>query len=105
MRPGRIGTDRSRNPNHVTMDCARSRVSSHTTHHRSVKFMTNKSIVALAVLIMVSGCGNDNPGGPSGGGAGSGGGSNRGTVTAVIDGVTFNGTATTAANNAAGIFS
>ena len=50
--------------------------------------------LVFALMVQTIACGGDNPGGPSGSGSGSGGSSgsmNRGTVTAIIDGVSYTG--------------
>lgn len=64
--------------------------------------------IACAIVVMNVACGGETPTGPSGasaGPSGTGGGPTvgRGTITAQIDGATFTGVATTAANQS-GIF-
>ncbi len=77
--------------------------------------MMCRTALAMALLMATVACGGDNPAGasgnPSNGSGGSGSGSNRGTVTAVVDGVAYtgsanaasltNGTLNVASNNAA----
>ena len=80
--------------------------------------MTIQSLVraaACAAVVLSLACGGGNPTSPSGSGSGSGSGTgsgsggsggsaiNRGTISALIDGVQFTGTAT-AATNQSGIF-